>query len=106
MQETGNLRADNVRLQCVIFDGERAGHVLKASVEFMVLVEATLRISHDFPHDLCAAFGDDQAMSTESHSAFWAIPQVVSLAILLRGSTVDVFIEEADRVASRFSKTA
>ena len=60
-----------------IFDGECAGHVLKASVEFMVLVEAALHISYNLPHDLCAAFGDDQAMSTESHSAFWAIPQVV-----------------------------
>ena len=94
-EQESNLHADDVRLRCAIFDGERAGHVHKASVELMVLVEATLRISHDFPHDLCAALGDDQAMSTESHSAFWAIPQVVSLAILLRRNTVDAFIEEA-----------
>ena len=94
-EQESNLHADDVRLQCAIFDGQCAAHVLVAGVEFLLLVEATLRISNDFPHDLCAALGDDQAMSTESHSAFWAIPQVVSLAILLRRNTVDAFIEEA-----------
>ena len=94
-EQESNLHADDVRLRCAIFDGQCAAHVLVAGVEFLLLVEATLRISNDFPHDLCAARGDDQAMSTESHSAFWAIPQVVSLAILLRRNTVDAFIEEA-----------
>ena len=77
-----------------------------AGVEFLLLVEATLRISNDFPHNLCAALRDDQAMSTESHSAFWAIPQVVSLAILLRRNIVDASIEEAGRVALGKSKIA
>ena len=90
-----NSHADQLRVPSAVLDERCASLAAVTRVELLLIVEASLCFPHYPPHELCTALRDEQAVANECHCALRTVPERDSLVIMLRGSTVDVFIEES-----------